>query len=229
MTIKKVRLKKYRIENVKVLVTLILLYFFSFNLSADVGRAFKYKITIEAKEKNMTGFVYHYTYGEKYNPNKESFCDYFLREFNNSKFLYREIRSLKLNKGIEIDFYMPKNKLKFNFKDLNDIKLLEEKEFLVGDKVLELNNESVYNLINNTTIKMSSIYNQVMENCSIFIVNFNEKGKSKQVIKSLSSLVNKFYIENPVITNQEFTEEYESIRSQLLKEKVLVFNYCEAL
>ena len=152
----------------RILLILTLLLIQNFNLYADAGLAYRYKVELQNGNEKTTGYIYHYTYSNGYENEKESFCDYFKRNFNNKPYLYKEVHSLNLSENFELDFSLPKNKLAFSLENITDIKLFEEKKFTVGEKIFLIEDENVYNLIGETSFNKEVIYYRWMENCCSF-------------------------------------------------------------
>ncbi len=213
----------------RILLVLIIVLIQSFNLYADAGLAFRYKVELQYDNIKKTGYIYHYTYSDGYKKEKESFCDYFIRDFNNKPYLYKEIHSLNLSENFELDFFLPENRSEFNLKKITNIRLLEEKEFTVGEKIILIENKNVYDLIGQETFNRDGIYYSWMENCSFFIIAFN---KEKNIVKTkttLDSLIKKHFNNELQIFDEKFYKSFNKVKKQLLNESILVFQYCDAL
>ena len=221
--------KTLKRKTMRVLLILTFLFIQSFNLYADAGLAFRYKVEIQNENEKITGYIYHYTYSNGFDNEKESFCDYFTRDFNNESYLYKEVHSLNLSENFELDFSLPKNKLKFNLEKITDIKLLEEKEFSVGQKIFLIENQNIYNLIGKTSFNKEGIYYQWMENCSFYIIDFNSGKNIEKIKMNLDSLITKHFNDKLQHVNEEFYENYNKEREKLLNERILIFQYCDAL
>jgi hypothetical protein len=213
----------------KIFIIFALVLIQNFSSFADAGLAFRYKVELQNKNETITGYVYHYTYSSGYNDEKESFCDYFTRDFNNTPYLYKEVHSLNLFENLEIDFFLPKNRLKFSLKNITNVKLLEEIEFTVGQKVFLIENENVYNLIGKTSFNIDGIYYPWMENCSFHIIDFNKVKSFEKVKKNLDSLITKHFNTDLQVVDEEFYEIFYKEKEKMLKEKVLIFQYCDQL
>jgi hypothetical protein len=207
----------------KVFFILTFAIFYSINSFADAGLAFRYKVALQNENQKITGYIYHYTYSNGYNKEKESFCDYFLREFHNTPYLYKEVRSLTLSNNIELDFFLPKNKLEFSKQEITNVKLLESKEFAVGERIFSIENKSVYNLIGKALFNIDSIYYSWMENCTFFIVDFDKKHDIKELNMDLDSLIKKHFNEKSQELNINFHLNFRQKREKLLTENVLIF------
>lgn len=229
--IKQVRLRKWKINYMlkKVFFILAFTIFYSLNFFADAGLAFRYKVELQNKSQKITGYIYHYTYSVGYKKEKESFCDYFLREFHNTPYLYKEVRSLTLSNNLELDFFLPKNKLEFLKQEIKNVKLLEAKEFTVGERIFSIENKNVYNLIGKASYTLGGIYYPWMENCSFYIVDFDKKRDIKELNMDLDSLIKKHFNEKLKEFNIEFYQDFRQKREKLLNENVLIFQYCDVL
>lgn len=213
----------------KILVLVLFIIQIS-HLYADAGLAFRYKVEIQKKSnEKITGYVYHYTYSNGYNDLNESFCDYFVRDFNNEPYLYLEIRSLKLSNEFELDFSLPINKVGFDLEDIDNINLLKEDEFIVGDKIFLIENENVYNLLENSEFNKEKVYFTWMENCSFQIVDFTKRGKLSQIKSDILKRIKLNFDDKEKVLNEKFYDYYYKERENLLKKKILVFQYCDAL
>lgn len=228
---KKVKLKKLRINSTFRTVFFILTFVFiqSSNLFADAGLAFRYKIELQNEDQKLIGYVYHYTYSNGYQKEKESFSDYFLREFNNNPYLYKEVHSLSLSNNIELDFFLQKNKYEFKKQEITNLKLLETKEFTVRERIFSIENKSVYNLIGKTAFNSEVIYHSWMENCCFYIIDFNKKHDVKKIKSNLDSLIMKHFNEKSQEINEVFFNAFKERRKKLLGQNVLILQYCNQL
>lgn len=210
-----------------VLITLFLIC--SINSYGDAGLAFRYKVELQDAHQRITGYVYHYTYSEGFKKDQESFCDYFAREFQNTPYIYREIHTLNLSKNFEFDFYLPNNKLEFDPENLLHVNLLEKQEFMAGDKIFLIENEDIYNLIGKRKFQHESIDYRLSEHCNLYIVDFSMKSDLKAIKNDLNGEIDKYYIDEPGHVSEEFYKIYKEFKENLLKDRVLIFEYCSAL
>lgn len=213
----------------RVLLILTFLLIQSFNLHADAGLAFRYKVEIQNENEIITGYIYHYTYSNGYVNENESFFEYFLREFKNEPFLYKEIHNLKLSEEFKLDFSLTKNRLKLNIENITNIKLLEEKEITTDEEVVIINNEEIYNLIGKKSFNKEQVYHPISENCSFKIIDFTKKKNIQKIKTNLQSLVVKHFNNETESYYKEFYKSLNVLRNKLFKEKVLIFEYCDAL
>lgn len=213
----------------KVFFILAFTILYSLNFFADAGLAFRYKLELQNENQKLTGYVYHYTYSDGYKKKKESFCDYFLREFHNTPYLYAEVRSLTLSNNLELDFFLPKNKLEFSKQEITNVKLLEAKEFTVGERIFSIENKNVYNLVGKASYKVGGIYYPWMENCSFYIIDFNTNHDITELKMNLDYLIKKHFNEKLQELNINFNLNFRQKRKKLLRENVLIFQYCDAL
>ena len=124
-----------------------------------------------SKMFNRTVMIYYYTYGEKFDPDKSSFYDYFKENFNKEKVLYKEIKTIEIDKDIVIDLALTSNKQSFVESDIRNISLLEELEFPVGDRIYLLENPSEYFIYKNKPLCKVIVYTENMENCRILLLS----------------------------------------------------------
>lgn len=216
-------------QSMRKLLILSLLLIQSISSYSDAGLAFRYKVELQNVNEKITGYVYHYTYSEGFKSVKESFFDYFTREFNNTPYIYKEIHSLKLCENFELDFSLPKNRLGFNLEKIIDIKLLEVKEFRVGDKILLIENEKVYNLIGAKNFQEIGVDYKLAENCDISIIDFSMNANLKKIQMNLNSLIKKHYNNEFESVDQEFFKIFNKFKEKMYDDNVLIFNYCSTL
>ena len=211
------------------LLILTLLLILSINSYADAGLAFRYKIELQNGNKKITGYVYHYTYSEGFKSDKESFFEYFSREFHNTPYIYTEIHSLDLSENFELDFFLPINRIKFSPEKIKDVKLFEKKQFGVGDKILLIENKKVYDLIGEKNFQEVGVDYKLAENCDISIVDFSMKADLKKIQMNLNSLIEKHYNNEFESVDQEFFKVFNKFKEKMCDDNVLIFNYCSAL
>ncbi|MFI1743383.1 hypothetical protein [Thalassobellus sediminis] len=213
----------------KKLLILTLLLTQSINLSADVGLSFRYKVELQNDNEKITGYIYHYTYSEGFKSDKESFFEYFSREFHNTPYIYTEIHSLILSKNFDLDFCLPVNRLDFNLEKIIDVKLFEIKEFEVGDKILLIENEKIYNLIGKKNFEEVRLDNKLAENCNISIIDFSLKADIKRIQMNLNSLIKKHYNIEFDSVDQDFFKIFNKLKEKMYNDNILIFTYCSAL
>ncbi|MDO5971892.1 hypothetical protein Q4Q35_18985 [Flavivirga aquimarina] len=211
------------------LLILTLLLILSTNSYAGAGLAFRYKIELQNGNEKITGYVYHYTYSDGFKSDKESFLKYFSREFHNTPYIYTEVHSLNLSENFELDFFLPRNRIKFSPKKIIDVKLFEKKQFGVGDKILLIQNEKVYNLIGVKNFQEERVDYKLAENCNISIVDFSMKADLKKIKMNLNSLIEKHYNNELESVNQGFFKAFNQFKEKMCIDNVLIFNYCSAL
>ncbi|TBN03321.1 hypothetical protein EYD45_09950 [Hyunsoonleella flava] len=211
------------------LLILTFLLILSINSYADTGLAFRYKIELQNGNEKIRGYVYHYTYSDGFKSDKESFLNYFSREFHNTPYIYTEVHSLNLSESFELDFFLPRNRIKFSPEKIIDVKLFEKKQFGVGDKILLIENERVYNLIGVKKFQKEGIDYRLAENCNISIVDFSMKADIKKIKMNLNSLIEKYYNNELESVNQEFFKAFNELKEKMYINNVLIFNYCSAL
>jgi hypothetical protein len=212
-----------------VFFILTLVFIQSSNLFADAGLAFRFKIELQNEDQKLIGYVYHYTYSNGYQKEKESFSDYFLREFNNRPYLYKEVHSLSLSNNLELDFFLQKNRYKFKKQEITNLKLLETKELTVGERIFSIENKEVYNLIGKTAFNSEVIYYPWMENCCFYVIDFDKKQDIKKIKSNLDSLIKKYFNEKSQEINEGFFQVFKKKRETLLSQNVLILQYCDQL
>lgn len=201
-----------------------------YNCYADAGNAYRYKVEVKLNDsKNLTGFVYHYTYKESYNPIKASFCDYIYSNFNKTVIIYTEVKSLKISESSEIDLALNTNKIKLNIEEILDVFLINKFEFPVGDKIHVLDSKIEYEYLQKNPLNITPIYSEWMENCSIILINWSHKNNISKIKSEITKKVNEFYDGKNDILDNKINSYYSNLKKELSKKKIIFVHSCKAL
>ena len=221
----KIKSKYYKIFSLFVLLTI------SVNLcKADAGRAFRYKVILELKASApITGYVYHYTYGEKFDPNKSSFSDYFKENFNDEKVIYKEIKTVEVNENFAIDLALTHKNQLFVESDIQNISLLEELEIPVGDRIFVLENPLEYFLFENKPIHKEIVRNQSMENCRIILFSWSRDRNMLKLKDKIGMEIENLHRDKSVNFNENLNTYFKGLKDELFKKQIFMIQYCEAL
>ncbi|AXT50685.1 hypothetical protein D1818_07510 [Aquimarina sp. BL5] len=201
-----------------------------YNCYADAGNAYRYKLKAELSDsKILTGYVYHYTYGEPYDSKKSSFCDYIHSNFNSTLIIYTEVKSLKLSESSEMDFALSSNKITFDIEEILDVLLINKLEFPAGDRVHILDSKVDYQYLQKAPLNIDSVYSEWMENCGISLINWSLKNDISKIKSKITKEVNAFYDVKNDVLNNEINSYYSNLKKELSAKKIIFIYSCEAL
>lgn len=200
------------------------------NSYADPGNAYRYKIKLKLNNsENLTGYVYHYTYGKPYNSKVLSFCDYFISNFSSPPVIYLEIKTLKLNESFEIDFSLNTNKVVFNKEEIQNISLIREIEFPPVKRIHTLDSKVNYQYLDKTPLDMETVYMEWMENCDLTIVNWSEKENLSKLKSEIDKGINAFYNRKTEIMDSKINLYLMNLKKALSARNVILIYHCDVL
>lgn len=202
---------------------------------ADADDACRYKVKLELENEIHEGYLYIWTYAERFNPNKVQFSDYIKKVIvQDSITLYTEIKTISIGSAsypMEIDLTSQPFIKKIDKNSLGNIQLLEELEYYPGDRVHKITNEEYLSLKTND-VNVLSVYNeQYIENCTLLLIsesNNTSLAQERDDIEIGLGAALKIKVDGPdesIETNKFISES----RLELIKKKIILLIHCDAL
>ncbi len=217
----------------KRLLLLISFIMITFQATADAGQAWRYEVEVQTKDNHMhKGYIYLYTLSEKFDASKSSFFDYISKNYPKTAFnIYTEVKTLSTSDGIELDFFIPKNRVSIGKDKVDSMQLIKEMEFTFGDRVKEVSDKE-YDRLKKKPKGVATIYHEAyVDNCSIILVYWS---KEKAVInekKVVDTAITKI-LEDKSLTKTDKRKKIDALlltaMDKFKEQGVLCFGYCDA-
>jgi hypothetical protein len=209
----------------KYIILLFIIVSTSIRLQADVGDAYRYKATLKlTNNKEITGYFYFATYEKGFDKAKGDFKNYIFSYYHFPIILYKTIKTIKIDSSLTVDFALEGSSISINKNDIVSIKLINQISFPVGSRLKEVN-QNEFSIINQKFIDFKSIYNETFhESCSFLLLNWSDKNNLEELKKEISDNIEKLIIKN---NEQSILEYISNKRAELIKKKIIIFEYCE--
>jgi hypothetical protein len=211
----------------KIIGAFLLVTLMSLSIYADVGNAYRYKATIALNDGiEITGYFYFTTYEKKFNPTETDFTTYIFSYYHFPISLYKDIKTIKVNKNLTVDFAIAGSETQINIVDITNIKLLEEIETEVGSRLREVSKEE-FEFLNQDFISSETIHDEFYsENCNLYLLSWANAQDLIKIKSEISEGIDKLSQENNI---QEISIFIDQKKNELSKVKIILFNYCSAL
>jgi hypothetical protein len=209
------------------IILLMILPFITFELLADVGNAYRYKVNISLQDQSgLTGYFFFTTYQNGFNQNEKAFKDYIFTNYHFPIFLYENIKTIRISDYLTVDFAIKGSEKTIEKNEIESIVLIEEIETPVGSR-LRLLSEEEDKLLNQDFINTENIYNESYAvNCSVILLNWD---KSNDLVK-LKNGINKRIEELISESNIQGASDYiENLKKDMVNRNILLFQYCGPL